>query len=306
MAHNFEGAHSQRYHKAANQESLISNCILPKMAIILLSAGSTQKHVRTQLPQNFKAGKNTVICGRGNACTRSTGNRFLNSLVYCYLKTYAEARNKIEKSSIVSAIIAEVKQESPHGAGFVKFQGGAWYEVEDAFAREKIGCLFRDALHTQYRSSTKAKLARRKAEKKEAHSSSNNDHGSISSSSSYSSSASSYFITPLAEKIFGDEEADNSVSLLPEIIQSASCHQMVPNRNMNDYCSLLSNYLCQQDPLRSRPRPDFLQSCMPGASSTLVPENKLTPTSVLSAVQDACDLIDDIPDDILVIFEGDF
>jgi hypothetical protein len=268
------------------------------MAIIVLSAGSTQKHVRTQLPQTFKAGKNTVICGRGNACTRSTGNRFLNSLVYCYLKPYAEARNKIEKSSIVSAIIAEVKQESPHGAGFVKFEGGAWYEVEDAFAREKIGCLFRDALHTQYRSSTKAKLARRKAEKKEAHPPSN-DHGSISSSSSHSSSsASSYFITSLAEKIFGDEEADKTVSLSPEVIQSTSCHQMAPNRNMNDYCSLLSNYLCQQDPLRSRPRPDFLQSCMPGASSTLFLENKLTPTSVLSAVQDACDLIVDIPDDI--------
>jgi hypothetical protein len=44
-----------------------------------------------------------------------------------------------------------------------------WWEVSyDALARKKVGCLLRDYLHTQYRSSAKAKLAKlakRKARK---------------------------------------------------------------------------------------------------------------------------------------------
>jgi hypothetical protein len=45
---------------------------------------------------------------------------------------------------------------------FCKFQSGAWFEVGDHLAREKVSALLRDLLHTQYRSSAKAKIARRK------------------------------------------------------------------------------------------------------------------------------------------------
>jgi hypothetical protein len=83
-------------------------------------------------------------------------------MVQYFVKPYSEAKTKFEKSNIVSAIIATIRQACP-GGGFVKFEEGEWWEVDDGFAREKIGCLFRDYLHTQYRSSTKAKIARRKA-----------------------------------------------------------------------------------------------------------------------------------------------
>jgi hypothetical protein len=73
------------------------------------------------------------------------------------------AKDKAEKSAIVSAIVNCVRETSPDGA-FVKEEdkNGEWWEVDDSFAREKIGCIFRDILHTQYRSSTKAKQARKK------------------------------------------------------------------------------------------------------------------------------------------------
>lgn len=45
---------------------------------------------------------------------------------------------------------------------FCRFQKGCWYEVGDSIAREKVGAMLRDFLHTQYRSSTKSKIARRR------------------------------------------------------------------------------------------------------------------------------------------------
>jgi hypothetical protein len=114
---------------------------------------------------NFVPSKYTVICGRGKARSNYSGNVHLKLLVNNYLKPYSEAKSKIDKSTIVSAIIATVRHACYPVAAFVKHeQDGAWWEVDDAFAREKIGCLFRDRLHTQYRSSTKAKLARKALE----------------------------------------------------------------------------------------------------------------------------------------------
>jgi hypothetical protein len=77
------------------------------------------------------------------------------------LDGHVEARNKIQKSTI--SIIDEVKLASPKGGTFIKYEDGGWWEVDDAFAREKIGGLLRDFLHMQYRSSTKAKLPEERA-----------------------------------------------------------------------------------------------------------------------------------------------
>jgi hypothetical protein len=115
---------------------------------------------KIQLPANFVPTEFTVICGRGKARTNSIGNRRLKSIVNSFLKPYSEAKNRLEKSAIVSSIVGAIK----HGGGnFVKCEFGIWWEVDDALAREKVGCLLRDYLHAQYRSSTKAKLAIRKA-----------------------------------------------------------------------------------------------------------------------------------------------
>jgi hypothetical protein len=55
---------------------------------------------------------------------------------------------------IIKELVAASSSNSEGGAGAsVKFEDGLWWHVDDAFAREKIGGLFRDALHIQYRSS---------------------------------------------------------------------------------------------------------------------------------------------------------
>jgi hypothetical protein len=45
---------------------------------------------------------------------------------------------------------------------FCIYKNGAWFEVGERYAREKVTGLLRDLLHTQYRSSNKAKTARRR------------------------------------------------------------------------------------------------------------------------------------------------
>jgi hypothetical protein len=141
----------------------------------------TERSRNRRLPADFVPGKHSVICGRGKACFKSAGNQNLKALVISSLKQYSEARNKIHKSSIVSGIIAQIKKKTPEGA-FIKQEHGLWWEVDDSFARDKIGCLFRDCLHTQYRSSTKAKLARKKARRNHFMGA----EGSVNSSSNHS------------------------------------------------------------------------------------------------------------------------
>jgi hypothetical protein len=81
---------------------------------------------------------------------------------------YSEADSKMDKSLIVSEVVNGIRERSPDG-GFIKKdkRTGRWFEVGDHLAREKVGQQFRDALHTQYRSSTKAKSKRKKARKQE-------------------------------------------------------------------------------------------------------------------------------------------
>eukprot|EP00339_Tiarina_fusa_P023174 CAMPEP_0117007708 /NCGR_PEP_ID=MMETSP0472-20121206/7494_1 /TAXON_ID=693140 ORGANISM="Tiarina fusus, Strain LIS" /NCGR_SAMPLE_ID=MMETSP0472 /ASSEMBLY_ACC=CAM_ASM_000603 /LENGTH=343 /DNA_ID=CAMNT_0004709559 /DNA_START=45 /DNA_END=1076 /DNA_ORIENTATION=+ len=130
---------------------------------IMANAPKRSAH-KTKLPRDFVPGTYTVICGRGKLCSASPGNKHLRSLVNSYLTPYSLAKNKAEKSSIVSAIVDRVREASPVGAFIKQEDNGEWWEVDDSFAREKIGCIFRDILHKQYRSSTKAKQARKKAQ----------------------------------------------------------------------------------------------------------------------------------------------
>lgn len=114
---------------------------------------------RVLLGSNYMPGRNAVICGRGKACTSSPGNKKLRSYVDSFAKSYGSASNKEQKSKIVSTIISLI--EEPEGGAFVKFEESTWWKVDEAYAREKIGNLFRDVLHTKYRSSSKAKQARK-------------------------------------------------------------------------------------------------------------------------------------------------
>ncbi|KAG7351690.1 hypothetical protein IV203_007738 [Nitzschia inconspicua] len=115
---------------------------------------------RVHLGKHYMPGHNAVICGRGKACTASPGNKKLRVYIDSFAKSYGSATNKEQKSKIVSTIISLI--EEPEGGAFVKFEESTWWKVDEAYAREKIGNLFRDVLHTKYRSSSKAKQARKK------------------------------------------------------------------------------------------------------------------------------------------------
>lgn len=96
------------------------------------------KLAKNRLPSHFVPGPTSVICGRGKECTSSPGNVRFRKIVCSFLLPYSEANNKVEKSAIVSNIIAAVKQGRTEGV-FCKFENGAWWEVEDTVAREKVG-----------------------------------------------------------------------------------------------------------------------------------------------------------------------
>eukprot|EP00529_Nitzschia_sp_RCC80_P001499 CAMPEP_0113462338 /NCGR_PEP_ID=MMETSP0014_2-20120614/12033_1 /TAXON_ID=2857 /ORGANISM="Nitzschia sp." /LENGTH=243 /DNA_ID=CAMNT_0000354183 /DNA_START=167 /DNA_END=895 /DNA_ORIENTATION=- /assembly_acc=CAM_ASM_000159 len=143
---------------------------------------------KTRMPPSYKPHEKTVICGRGKSCLRNPGNVLLRKFINENLQAYSDAGDdKTTKTRIVTRIMKQIRDACPPGhPTFVKKEGsssgrssgstasddssngnddadsGTWWEVDDAFAREKIWSVFRDALFARFRSSTKSKLARKK------------------------------------------------------------------------------------------------------------------------------------------------
>jgi hypothetical protein len=115
------------------------------------------------LPEDFVPGDDDVICGRGRNCFNHNGNERFRRIVTGYLEQYSKSSSKMEKSYILSDIVAKVRKSSPNGGGFVKKcpETKRFYEVGCFLAREKTSQAFRDALHDQYKSSNSAKKKRR-------------------------------------------------------------------------------------------------------------------------------------------------
>jgi hypothetical protein len=113
---------------------------------------------RSQLGDDFKPSNYSVVCGRGKDSFNHVGNRRFRIVASMFIERYSHTDSKIAKSTIVSEIIAVIHQA---GGMFCKYKSGAWFEVGDHQAREKVSSLLRDLLHTQYRSSAKAKVGRR-------------------------------------------------------------------------------------------------------------------------------------------------
>ncbi|CAJ1967328.1 unnamed protein product [Cylindrotheca closterium] len=67
---------------------------------------------------------------------------------------------------VVTSVVHWVREQAcGGGGGFVKeLNDGIWYEVGDHLAREKVGQSLREQLHSQYKSSAKAKRQRKKEE----------------------------------------------------------------------------------------------------------------------------------------------
>ena len=132
-------------------------------ATALKKKSRTPSKVKTPLPLDFVPSEYTVLCGRNRECFESVGNQRFRVMCDAYMQDYLGATGKLEKSRIVTKIMRTIRQCSPVGA-FVSYENGRYFEVSQRTAREKVGAFFRDSLHTVYRSSSKAKLARKRAE----------------------------------------------------------------------------------------------------------------------------------------------
>jgi hypothetical protein len=309
------------------EQTTMSLSDLPSKTSILRN-----KNCRIQLPANFIPTESTVICGRGKACTTSIGNRRLKSIINSFLKPYSKAKNKLDKSIIVSSIVGAIKLR---GGNFVKNEDGIWWEVDDAFAREKIGCMLRDYLHTQYRSSAKAKLARKKASQTleeestfyfdtylhQGMNTSNHSQSSMRTSTDASLSTAeeiycpipSVSHQPMMQGSIGQDAYMMPVESTTNCVQVSSYDQQQPSEGMSEYCSLFSNYIDQQ---RNRQCcTDFLRlptSTSMGIIGAAGPTKETAGKQTMSALVEARGLIcevqeiitaDDLADDISGIFE---
>jgi hypothetical protein len=128
-----------------------------------LVKGDVGQQSMALLPEGFVPGDDDVICGRGRNCFNHNGNERFRGIVAGYLDQYSKSTSKMEKSYILSDIVAKVRKSSPNGGGFVKKcpETKRFYEVGCFLAREKTSQAFRDALHDQYKSSNSAKKKRR-------------------------------------------------------------------------------------------------------------------------------------------------
>jgi hypothetical protein len=112
---------------------------------------------RSQLGVDFQPSDHSVICGRGRQHNHE-GNRRFRALASVFVERYSQADSKTTKAAIVFDILTMIREAGGH---FCKLEKGTWFEVGDRCARGKVSAYFRDMLHTQYRSSAKAKTSRR-------------------------------------------------------------------------------------------------------------------------------------------------
>ena len=99
-----------------------------------------------------------VICGRGRRAFNHQGNKYLRSLVQKFREDFGNAKNRMERTTVVTNIIDAVRAK---GVGFVKKDDdGRWVVIGDRLSREKVGQMMRETQGSKYRSSTKAKKRR--------------------------------------------------------------------------------------------------------------------------------------------------
>ena len=142
-----------------------SNNAMKKNAKLPMSINKTKK----LLPEGFEPCDKTIICGNKRKYFESPGNIRFRSVCKMFTKDYNAAPTKVEKSAVVSRVMAILRQDCPDGGAsvFVTPQGGRWYAVSERTSREKVGTFFRDCLADTYKSSAKNKIAKRKMVKQE-------------------------------------------------------------------------------------------------------------------------------------------
>ena len=116
---------------------------LPNAVHLLATAHSTN-NAPTGLPEHYQVGPNDVVCGRGKGSYNRPGNKKFRALVQDHVQEYVQAKTKLDKSMVLSAIVEKVREDV--GGRFVKQKKGTWYEIGDEQAREKVGHAIREAI----------------------------------------------------------------------------------------------------------------------------------------------------------------
>jgi hypothetical protein len=148
---------SNQINKSA-AEPVLSQVISKAMTTPELAASGSNTE-GSQLGVDFQPSQSSVICGRGKESYNHAGNHRFRMVASMFIKRYSQATNKTDKSVIVSDIVTMIHQS---GGMFCKHEKGSWFKVGEHSAREKTSALLRDLLHSQYRSSAKAKIDRRR------------------------------------------------------------------------------------------------------------------------------------------------
>jgi len=115
------------------------------------------------LPDSFEPNEKEVILGRGKQVGSHPGNLRFKEIVLAHIEEYSAAQTKALKTSILSQIVKNIRDNSEYKAGFVKqdMKSARWTIAEDSAARIATAQVFRDALHENYKSSKVFKQQRR-------------------------------------------------------------------------------------------------------------------------------------------------
>lgn len=123
-----------------------TNDFLSKYQLLVPSAvadlSSTMESA--QLEDNYQPSKYDVLCGRGKGSYNRSGNKRFRELVQAHVGDYLNAKTKYDKSSVLNMIVDRVRSKGM--ARFVAMKDGAWFEISDEQAREKVGHSMREAM----------------------------------------------------------------------------------------------------------------------------------------------------------------
>ena len=101
----------------------------------------------TPLPSNFTPGEFDVVCGRGKGSYNSPGCKKLRALIREYIPEYTAAKSKFDKTTVLSQIVDVIQSQNNNTAKFVKKDAnGAWCEIGNDQAREKVGHTMRETI----------------------------------------------------------------------------------------------------------------------------------------------------------------
>lgn len=97
------------------------------------------------LPASYTPSQHDVLCQKGKAAFSHPGNRVFRITVDLNLQRYRDARNKTEKTMIVSEIVDILGSKN---AQFVRYDNKAklYYSIDEEATREKVGQTLREAM----------------------------------------------------------------------------------------------------------------------------------------------------------------